>query len=171
MVGELEVSVHVTDRDAGARALRVRNVIDQLVFGQIAAQEDLVADREDIRVPGPGNLDRGRQFLLVAPEIVIQPNADHRLQAIFGGDLRDPFMAVGAREGAHPPHRRRDDPEPLAYLILADLVSRALALEIGAEGNAVNPLPENFVYQGPERIHGVCGQVDSREGEPAHVGV
>jgi hypothetical protein len=58
-------------------------IFEQLVLGQLAAQQDLVADGKDVRVPGLGDLDGVGQFRLVLFAVLIEPDADHGLQPVL----------------------------------------------------------------------------------------
>ena len=98
MVDELEVGVDIAHLDIGNGRLDALDVLDELVFGEVVAQEHLVADRQDSGVAGPGDLDRVAQFDFVLLEIVRQPHTDHRLQAVLRGDRRDQFVPIGAEK-------------------------------------------------------------------------
>ena len=56
------------------------DVVDQLIFGQVAAQQHFIADRENIRVAGFGDLDRIGDFHFVLFPVVVEPDADHGLE-------------------------------------------------------------------------------------------
>ena len=57
MIDKLEIGVHVTDLDTRNGLFEAMNIVKQFILGQIAAQEHFVADRDNIGMPGSGNLD------------------------------------------------------------------------------------------------------------------
>ena len=123
---------------------RPLDVPGEFFDAQIPAQQDFVAHREDIGVPGTRDLKTVRELDLVFFHVGAEPDADHRLQTHFVGDAGRRLVTLDAREGADPPRAGPDDGHALADLLLRDLRARGLTVDVRAEGNAVDSRFENL---------------------------
>ena len=102
-VGELRiVAPDIPDfagRDGNVdRFLDPLDQLDQVVDLLIGAIHRLVADHDADHVAVvPGQIDRGIDFALVALGVLVDPGADHHLEAEFGSDRRHQFVAFRRR--------------------------------------------------------------------------
>ena len=88
--------------------LHLLDQFDQVVDLLFAAIDGLVADddADDVAVV-PGKIDGGFDFARVAIGILVDPGADHDLEAEFGRDRRHQFDAAGRRIEPDRPRQRR----------------------------------------------------------------
>ena len=107
------------------------------------------------------DLDRVRKFDLILVLVAVEPNPDHRVQAILPGDCRYQLVALAARKCANPFHVRLNERQPFPNLRIADLRPGALALDIGAEADAVNFRVEYLPDQRPKVVDRQAGDIES----------
>ena len=135
---EQEIGVDVTHRHAGKRLLHPLDVRDELFLAHVLAQQHLVAHRDDVGVARPRHGNDAGHLTVVDRRVGAEPDTDQRLQTHLLRDARGLLVAVGAGEAAHPARVRTHDGQPLADLRFADLRPRRLALDVGAEAQAVD---------------------------------
>jgi hypothetical protein len=149
--GKFEVSVDVADIDSGNGLPGTVDVFNQFVLREIAAQQNLVTDRENIGMTGVGNLDGVGQFFLVLLPIAVQPHTDHALEPVLCGDPGNQLIAFGAGKGSYPTGIRLDKTQPLKDLSFAQLGTRTLTLDVGTETYPVDLCVEDLSHECPQR--------------------
>ena len=108
-----------------------------------------------------GDFDSVRQLPLIVFEIAFQPGADHSLESIFVGNSGNRLVAFGTGKGAYPTDVRLNNAQAFANLRLADLRARALAGDVGAEGDTVEFIFQYFMKEGDQLLVGYIGKVNS----------
>ena len=127
------------DRLAHAHAAEGADLRGELRRGEVAAQDRLVADHQQVDVAGPGGDRQPAQLRRVA-RLAVQPGAqgDPQVEPLLAGQRRDAVEAAVHRIGADPAGQRRDGAEVAGDLLGGRPVPglAALAALVGGEGEA-----------------------------------
>ncbi len=161
----LEQVVRVDVAHGNARRHRLPDafdVADQFVLAHVLAQQDLVAHRQDVDVPCPGQGNRAGDLALVDLAVGAEPGTHQGLHAQFVGDPRGDLVAVGAGEAAHPARVRPDDAEACADLRLVHQRAWRLPLEVRTEAQAVHAGMQGF-RELPGKVREFLGRKRSRD--------